>query len=381
MNIDNCLNETNFTVSLKKIEEDILFIQHKIHIASKKCNLKLIHNVQINFLKNQFGKILFVKRIIKLISKIINANTQYCWKIFIYTYLSIVKQIKQSIFLNYIEEKVKQDMIFILLQPEWYVRYEIFTTLQTTKSFYSDLKSRINKLFINHTNIFTRIKKINLYTFRSNKFINTQYLIDKVKNISLISNELTIWLYSSHSILINNNLYKLLQAILYTGIEWQSYINLKITDIYKKILMISYSEFFIIEYFSWACLKIALGIFIKNLRIDYYCIKYIKENTSNNKVYCKNFVVSKQNNTQIIFEPSKQLIQALLFNIRFILYNKNHINQWRLKTNITTIKAKEKIKHLLLNWYTENSNNLDEVFTLKINNIINTIFCTWQRKK
>lgn len=381
MYINNYLSEPNFTVSLKKIEENILFVQHKIYVASKRCNLKLIHNIQINFLENQFGKILFVKRIIKLISKIINASDQYSWKLFIYTYLSIVKKIKPSIFLNYIKEKIRQDIVVILLQPEWYARDEIFTTIRQVKTSYLNLQTRINKLITSQTNIFIKIKKINLYFSKSNKFINVQYLIDKIQSILLISNALITWLYSSSSILIKNNLYKLLEKILYIGIEWQSYINLKIKNIYKKIIIINCNEFFVIEYFAWAYLKIAIGIFIKNLQIDYYYIKYIKENTCKNKINCKNFVISKQKNKQIIFKPSNKLIKILLFNIRSFLYNKNHINQWRLKTNITSIRAKEKIKQLLLNWYQENYNNLDNIYIFKINNIINNIFYTWQRKK
>nr|YP_010471140.1 hypothetical protein N4M48_pgp052 [Synarthrophyton patena]UVF62969.1 hypothetical protein [Synarthrophyton patena] len=390
MSVNHYLTENSFTINLKQIEKTVLKIQKKIYIASKECNISKLHDLQAYFLDEQNYIILFVKRII---NQEIFKNVYYRWKIFLYIYLGTHIKNTRSVLLNYIKEKIQQDLALTLLQPEWNARYEKFTYIQQANIYYNKLQQRINKLIKYVVKSSINLQKIFINIDSDNKFINNQYLINKIQGIKFIHNKLNIWLNSSnHSCMIafnklsnyyniNQTLCHLLQAILYIGLEWQVYINLKTKKIYKHIIPINKKEIIYTTYFKFSNLKISILLFIKNFNIDFNYIKYKKENIHKNCMFFKNVIISVKANQKSIFKINNNSIKNLLCKIRSILYHKNYMNRWRLNASINSVIAKSKIEIILSTWKQFFNDFLDNTEIYEINIIINKIFYTWQMKK
>jgi hypothetical protein len=319
----------------------------------------------------------------------------YRWKILVYIYLKINIKKQLSIFLRYIQEKTYQDQVFVLLQPEWYTRYEKFACLQTSSVFSIQLQGKTNKRFKKIIQSPINFYKTYMNIFISNKLINYKYIVNKIQSTKIISNRLNIWLNlldNDHKKIkvvsrdvynCNKNLYQLLKNILYLGVEWQIYINLKIKHIYKTIIAIHRNEFLYVQNLKLklSCLKTSVAVFMKNLDISLNSIIYKQDKVSNKVITMADIIIAIQNDKTIIIKPSNNSIKILLSHIRSVLYRKNKIGQWRLKTYLNSAIAKSKIEQISLKWNQYYTSCLDHKQLYKIDYMINKIFYSWQIKK
>ncbi len=365
-------------------------------MLQKKCDINKIHKIQIDFFKNTDYQILFIQRIINQISKNIFLANHHYWKILIYSYLCINIKKTPYVIIKFIKDKVDQYRIFLLLQPEWKPRYEHFLCLTKEEIYSKKLKTRMKYFFKDFTKIYKSVYKtfINLNT--TGRFVNNQYIINKINSIKFISQKLKLWLNSQSLTKYNckilqkqsvndyfneNILYELLENILNTGIEWHIYINLKIKNVYKNIILISEHKILFIKYSVFSNLDLCVASFIKKIDIDLSCIKYKNEKQLNQVINFADVNISIKTNKKFTLEPSSNSIKLLFHNMRSVLYHKNQIDQWRLNRYLTSDDAKSAIQKELLNWYKHYYHILDSTQISKMHLIADKLFYIWQVKK
>nr|YP_010728641.1 hypothetical protein P6G74_pgp075 [Phymatolithon calcareum]WEA76799.1 hypothetical protein [Phymatolithon calcareum] len=391
MCVNYCINKNNFTVNVKKIEQKILNTQKRIYNASKKCDTNKVHEIQNYFLKHLDHQFLFIKLIVRQILKKNFLINDYSWKIIIYLYICINIKTTSSITIHFVKEKVKQYIFFLLLQPEWKARSENILSIRQHKIYPKKIK--IESIFKNCKKICKSINQVYVDINISIKSINNKYLIDKINNIKNISNKLNLWLnsqnlfdYSYKKRSINdyqneNHLYKLLQDILYTGIKWHIYINLKTQKIYKKFILLSEKKLFFINHNKLSNLNIYIAMFIKKLNIDINLVKYANQKVFNQRINFTDVEILMQPSDSLKINLNNNSIKLLVSHIRYVLYHKNQLGQWRVNTYLTSTRAKLAIKKILFIWYKYYYYILDSVQISKINMIVSKIFYIWQKKK
>lgn len=396
MSVNNCITKNNFTVNLKKIEQRILNTQKNIYNASKKCDISKIHDIQNHFLKCPDYKFLFIKLIARQVIKKNFLIDHYDWKIIIYLYICInIKKIS-SITIHFVKEKTNQFIIFSLLQPEWKARCENILYLKQKKIYSKKIKTKIELLFKNFQKIHKNINKSYVNINIGIKSINNKYLVNKINNIEHVSAELNLWLNSQNLFTYScrevqkrsiycyqdeNHLCKLLKNIFYLGIKWHLYINLKIKQIYKRLILLSEKKLFLINNTNLCNLNIYIAMFIKRLNIDINLVKYSNQKVLDQIINFTEIEILIKSNDRFIINLNSSSIKFLLNDIRSILYHKNQIGQWRLNTHLTSTQAKLTIKKRLFNWYRYYYCILDSIQISKINVIVDKIFYIWQIKK
>nr|YP_010728807.1 hypothetical protein P6G75_pgp044 [Lithothamnion corallioides]WEA76996.1 hypothetical protein [Lithothamnion corallioides] len=255
---------------------------------------------------------------------------------------------------------------------------------------------RIKYFFIDFAKISKKVYKTSINIDVNSKSLNNQYFINKINSIKFISNKLQLWLNSQNLIDYNykkiqkkltnyhvnqNKLYKLLETILYIGIEWHIYFNLKIKNIYKSIILISENKILFIKYSKLSNLNPCIALFMKKIDIDINYIKYKNEKKFDQIISFADANILIKTNKKFSLEPSNNVIKLLLNDIRSVLYNKNQIGQWRSRNHLTSADAKSAVQKTLLNWYKYYYHILDSIQISKIHVISDKIFYIWQIKK
>lgn len=391
---NNCINKNNFAVNLKKIEQKVLNIQKNIYSASKKCDINKVHKIQNDFLKCLDCQFLFIKSIVKQILKKKFVTNDYYWKITIYLYIYICIKRSFSIITYLVKEKVKQYILFLLLQPEWKARFENILCIK--QSVGDSKKTVVKSAFKSFYKIHKSLRQMNVDIDLGTKHINSEYLISKINSIKYVTTKLNLWLNSQSlfdhsygiiqkkSIYYNqdkNCLYKLLQKVIYTGIEWHIYINLKKQKIYKRFILLSEDKLFFISDTGSSNLNIYVAMFIEKLNINLNLVKYSSQKIFDQRIYLTHTEVFITPSSSFKVNLSSNFVKLLLSSIRSVLYHKNHLGQWRLNPYWASNQAKSAIKKILLDWYKSYYHILDSTQIFKVNMIINKIFHTWQIKK
>lgn len=396
MSTNNYATENNFTVNLKKVEQIILYTQKKIYNASKKCDTDRVHKVQINLFNNLDYHILFIQIVIKQITRNILLTNHYYWKIFLYSYICINIKKTPYVVIEFIKDKVDQYKIFVLLQPEWKPRFEHLLCL-TKKEIYSNkLKIKVKYFFADFAKISKKLYKTYINIDTNIKVINNQYLVNKINSIKFISSKLKLWLNSRDLIDYNykksleqsayydcnkSKLYELLETILYIGIEWLIYINLKIKNVYKNIILIGRNKILFIKHLKFSELNLCITLFAEKIDIDIGDIRYKSEKIFDPTIDFADFNILIKTNNNFNIEPNNDAIKLLFNEMRSVLYNKNQIGQWRPKTHLTSESAKLEMQKTLLNWYKYYYHILDNIQVSKIHLIAEKLFYIWQIKK
>nr|AYR05895.1 hypothetical protein [Lithothamnion sp.] len=253
------------------------------------------------------------------------------------------------------------------------------------KYFFTDFVKGSKKLYKTYINIDVNVKAI-----------NSQHLINKINCLKFISSKLRLWLNSQNLVDYNyrkspkqsvyycfdkNKLYELLKTILYIGIEWHIYINLKIKNAYKDIILIDRNKILFIKHLKLNQLNLCIALFAKKIDIDVNYIKYKNEKIFGQIIDFADFNILIKTNNKLTLEPSNNNIKSLFNEIRSVLYHKNPIGQWRSKTHLTSKYAKLAIQQILLNWYKYYYHILDNMQMSKIHLIAEKSFYIWQIKK
>lgn len=387
--------KNNFTISLKKIEQIILYIQKNIYDASKKCEINKVHKTQLNLFKNPDYRIVFIQLVVKQITKNVFLANYYYWKIFLYLYICInIKKTSYTI-IKFINDKVDQYKIFALLQPEWKPRFEHLPCIKKKDIYSNKLKIRIKYFFTDFAKISKKLHKIYLNIDTNIKAINSQHLVNKINSVKPISSKLHLCLNSQNLVDYNynsllepmyycfdkNKLYKLLKTILYIGIEWHIYINLKIKNIYKNIILISINKILFIKHLNLSKLNLCIAFFVSKIDIDISYIKYKNEKIFDQIIDLAGFNILINTHNRFRLKLSNNIIKLLFNQIRYVLYHKNTIGQWRSKTHLTSKDAKSAIQRILLNWYKYYQHTLDDIQMSAIHSTAEKLFYTWQIKK
>nr|YP_009541582.1 hypothetical protein [Synarthrophyton chejuense]AYR05591.1 hypothetical protein [Synarthrophyton chejuense] len=390
--VKNDLKLNNFTINLQNIEQIILSTQKKIYISSKYCKINSTHRIQMSIFKNKYYRFLFIKQIIKDINSKTSLNHDYGWKMLLYIYLSVNIHIKKSIFLNYIKQRLYQNLIFFVLQPEWDAKFEKFTNIQQSNKYCNKLHERLNKFFKYPHITSKNVKAINIFINIPGKSIDFKCLIKKIQSIDLIIEKLSIFFnlykfidynyrYANTQLIkyndLSNKLYKLLKSVLNLGIEWHLYTNFKTKNMYNNFIVINNNEIMYNNLSYIIRLKTYLFIFANKLNLDYTYFKYKKVHKYKKIISLKDIYILKQSNKLNVVKISSNSIKLLFRNIRSILYKKNNLNQWRIKRYLKAEVAKSKIERYIHNYIYF----LDYKQILKCQIIINTIFHIWQTKK
>lgn len=396
MSINGYTIKNNFTINLKKIEQIILYIQKRIYNASKKCEINNVHKTQLNLIKNLDYQIVFVQLVVQQITKnVFLAN--YCyWKIFLYLYICInIKKTPYTI-VEFVKDKVEQYKIFALLQPEWEPRCEHLLYIKKKDIYSNKLKVRIKYFFADFTKVSKKLNKVHINIDTNMKVVNSQHLVNKINSTKFISSKLHLWLNSQNLVDHNynclieqeicycfdkNKLYELLRTILHIGIEWHIYTNLKIKKIYKNIILVSRNNILFIKHLNLSKLNLCIAFFVNTINIDVSYIEYKNEKIFDQIVSFADFNILIKAHNKFSLKLNNSTIKLLFNQIRYILYRKNKIGQWRSKTHLTLKDAKAAIRQTLLNWYKFYFHTLDDIQMSTIDLITEKLFYTWQIKK
>ena len=178
-----------------------------------------------------------------------------------------------------------------------------------------------------------------------------------------------------------NELYDLLAKIIYIGLEWYLYTNLKQDYLYRCLYLTNQNQqiFFatIVSVMNRAVESVSrflhkIGANLKNTK----CVVH----RSASLIYLADISLVPRN-TDFLIRPSQKSLNFLFDSIRKILYHKNAYGLWRRNTYMSSSQAMIRIKNILHLWHSKNSCILSKAELTKINITVDKIFYIWQVKK
>nr|YP_007878287.1 putative group II intron reverse transcriptase/maturase protein [Calliarthron tuberculosum]AGA63898.1 putative group II intron reverse transcriptase/maturase protein [Calliarthron tuberculosum] len=391
----NYIAEYEQFINFDNIKHLVLCIQKKIYLFSKKCDIRNVIKLRKYFLNQQEYYLVIIKKILKFFKQKYSLTKNYSSKLMIYLYFIIYYKYSYNYHLiNLIRNKVCQYLIYLFLKADSIARYEVYSHENQNKKDIEVLKYKahlfFNKKYLN-SNKYTQISL-------TSKNINKENNISQIDSCIGISKKLNYLLRqqnlfksydlkkSKQYILFNkyeNKLYELLNDILYIGLEWNIYINLQVQSIYKNIFINRKNNqfFFVVEYLNIIFLNIAIAQFLNQVGVNIYCTSMNIHNNIKKYVYAKNVNIQFNRYNNLIVKPTKISINNLFYNIRYILYAKDHKGLWRINKYTNINKVRYRINDLLYSWYYLYNNIVDYNVISQINQKVDRMFYIWQTKR
>ena len=360
-----------------QIKERIFILQAQIYEASKSCNNNLIYKVQNILVNSNEAKILAIEEIFQsLYDTSLQHNQDYYQLTDEDKYLifcSLFQEQKLNVNLVVVREKIKQCLICFCLQPEWEARFE--PGLQSSIDILGSYLFQ-EKLFrfLNYTLMLSKSWLGTSFRYQvNNKYINTNYLIQKIPSGNHLKYVLEFWLNnnyiqfdqdftrSSKIHLLNQLLYR----IMLNGVEWfYSIINEfhskgRQYNIYENLFIhcdMNINCWVFIDHTFMNTLTFIvkfLGLNINRLNICYTQYIYKNYGLDLSHVYSGRLDGIKSSNwiSLSMIEIVNNVCKPLFKKSKSILYNKDLINRLRANKNINIFKATLIINKLTLRFY------------------------------
>nr|QCI07322.1 hypothetical protein [Leiomenia cribrosa] len=385
-----------------QINEKIYVIQKKIYQYSRDCNKQNLHRIQRYMMNSSDIKVLAIHKVLYSIEQyyLNNNKEKYIFnnidKVLIYETLfnRVVCNIKFSLVLN----KIKQYIIYLCISPEWEARLEPIYRLKHNMQIEYYFIERLSKFL--SLQIKTNIK----YTNRNctnhsliHKFINTDYVINKMQSLTDINLYIKYWaknqsyiesLYKISNI-DNSNICvlfnQLINRIIYNGLQWLNMIELqnyiKNFNLFKEIFVCFNKNFHSWIYHNYILYK---KICLNNILIFYRFISfnYISDNrliNINKNIACS-YLIHKENNNILTVQLNTGIYKCFIKRIRDILYHKDILGRWRINNKKILLKYLNQINVYIIYFYflyypIINAINLKTLFKL-----IDSLFISWIKK-
>ena len=382
MCIKTVARQLNIHINTQTIYKKIVHIQKKLYIAAKKCDLTKLNKLVNYFFLSKEYRIIIVKQIIGTIEKE-NPISNYCRKITQLMYLSIAKYIiEHGNIVYFLSHKVDQYIIYLFLYSKHQAVFETNLMQNKLPEMYRLRKRTIEML----SNQSIYLAEYNLQQIIPN-LKGKKILITRLSSIQEVQTKICYWLSNvdvyfhkqKEKQQASNCLYTLLTKILYTGLRWAIYLNIKNTYFYKEFLPFDQTENLIFLTSRTLILQVEhiLGNFTKNVGFHLnsvyqicYCTK--KLITINHKKISVDFIEH-----DILGNKNQEKI-LIFSSIRHLLYYRNHQNRWRLYKKLDPNKVKYFIIRTLQKKSLQSKAFLSKN---KINTKIDNIFYGWQMKK
>lgn len=177
----------------------------------------------------------------------------------------------------------------------------------------------------------------------------------------------------------------LIEHILHVGLEWYLYSQLKTNYFYRCVLTLMYTKdiyIFSKSIFS-SLIKKFLFLFIKSIGFS-RCNVNCKQNHKNKILFLDALINpfdTCNSYKEISIIMNQDSIKYLFYQIRQLIYHKNRIGYWRINNHLTYSQAINKIRQIMVEWYTYYSLLLDLKQLSDINVSISSIVYCWKSKK
>ena len=397
MYLNNSYNYySNLEINLEKIEKYIQTLQKEIYQASKVCATDIVNKYQNDFSIHQDLYWVIIKKIILVLKKKISYTYTYYKKLLIVIYFIIQNNDKTKYYgLQLIKNQITQYFLFLLLKPEWEAKYENFAYIYQSYEYIKVIKDHIIVLFDTYHSC-KNIYSLKIGTQLNCKHINKQKLTQKINKSYYISNTINIWLsyqncinqnillkYFIQSVNYENNLYKLLNTVMFTGLEWNIYINLKMPSIYLKILINKKQDylFFISVSLIIDIILKSIANFLHLININLKSMKCHIYKYTNHSIVLDDINLIIQDKTKFIVKINQQSIKSVCRFIKHKLYHRNQFGYWRANNYLNSAQAIFFIRALLSKWYKFYHDVIASEELIVINNKVDRIFYAWQKKK
>lgn len=391
---------------LHKVYLNILSFQKRIYKASKICDTSQIHNLQKQLLYNHNIKVLAINH------TLINLEKYYCvYKKTKYVFTKEQKSLflrnllNNNIFLlrryasyntiQLIEEKIKQYITYLILEPEWLPRLESMFNVDC------DIVRKII-LFFQHTIKYT-IQSVCITSGSTSacwKYADQSYLIDKLNTLPDIRIKIKNWLSTQHfveykstyqSLYVkhiewHDHLCKLLYRIFYNGIEWYIYSKNHLDCCFINNLVLyntkGYNYYF--NHSQRGYIYALNSCFLRSIRYNLYQKVWMRNKSKSSYLkFADIYIIIEKRyyECRTILMPSLESIKSLLYSTRYLLYHKNRFNYWRYNSYLSTRNVQRLIRKNLLHWYNHYRNILN-VYSIKyVSDKVNQVMYRWQLKK
>lgn len=299
---------------------------------------------------------------------------------------------KSSNILKFIKSKIVEQTVFLLIKPEWDPRCEHFVPKQHNDKYIFSITKPIVTILKKHCSIYSTIVQSQLNL----KGPSTNSIIKRVSFCKTVSKQLSyllkkqnffdgnIQLESINECIQNNNeLSKLFHIIMYIGLEWFIYTNLKCKDLYKSLYFTNQDRYL---FFISNCVTINKIVYYlakffhaRNFNLKYFrCVVY---KYNNSIIYFKDVDLKFYNPSKYIFNPSKESIKDIYSKIRNKLYHKNSQGYWRINQSVNPAHAVLFVNQILNTWYDDYYNLLKKTELFKISQVAEEMLYIWQIKK
>nr|YP_009244078.1 hypothetical protein Gele_060 [Gelidium elegans]AMK96320.1 hypothetical protein Gele_060 [Gelidium elegans] len=362
----------------KQINERIFILQNKIYKASQECNQKDLKHSQSILINSIEAKLKCIDNISQFIYQYylrynseIYDSTELCKKSILIYLLS-----KEKPYNCYIIDKVKENIIYLSIQPEWKAKLEPNASKYVNYFALKALNCRPNNY---GRDKFCSIFTMEIYT----KHININYLLAKIQSSLQVNSTIKDWVknqsimeppkwFCRNPYTIINSCYDLYQSIcsiIYCGMEWFNLTKVfrEFTE-YRKIQMVNV---FIANIHEFNILYI-----IKNDSIfdDYYLffksvgliLKLIKSNLQY---------------VQYIYENKNYILRSYAATIKKNIYRKDFLDRIRPNTKLNFIKCINKIKNSFRVFHEEYNIYFTDADFVKLCKMTDSILNSWLRKK
>lgn len=294
--------------------------------------------------------------------------------------------------MKFIKAQVIKYSIILLLKPEWLAKAETcFNIFENHRHIYT-ISQQLNTIDKREKKG-RREYKLQVECFFNYKNNQNTNLVKKINSDATISSMIYFWLNNQNfifeeykyceNLILTNRFNNFFRVIYLTGLEWYTYTNLEIKQLYQNLYLANNNRqgqyllksqiisLFFISFVQYSCKQCI------NLREIKFCIFY----PFNKENQIKGFYLQAKRKKTYFEWSSYRIIKNIFYIIRSNLYHKNKFGIWRVNSQLTNYKAKYLIKnviYLLLTHYYYMINSLDKQF---IGFTIDKILYLWQRKK
>ena len=395
MSINSCANYSyGLNINLQSLEKAILKIQEDIYLAAKAHAMNRVYKCQNIFLTQKEFVFAVIKKVILLLTKKCHLAKAYSRKLALVIYFALIKKRKtQFCILQFVKSKIVEYCILLLIKPEWEARCEKFLYIKQNTA-YIQVISRFAAFFPKKADC-RDFSSIKVKTWVNWKDLDGSCLIRKMVCGGYLFNKLNLWLkdyrYSFEKTNLNNlfndlslqsELYSLFSAVLYIGLEWHLYLNLKLELIFRYFHLFNQIGYLYcvstnqvinnaIKYIGDFLHKININI--RFFRCNIY--RYI------NKFICLNDFNLVDKNGRFVVKPSQKSINQVFFTIRRKLYCKNHQGHQRINSYLRPSEALLFINRVLYQWQAYYWGALTQIDILLIQKTVDRMFYIWQVKK
>nr|YP_009564832.1 hypothetical protein [Gelidium coulteri]QBA96183.1 hypothetical protein [Gelidium coulteri] len=362
----------------KQINERIFILQNKIYKASRECDQKSVKYNQSILINSLEAKLKCIEDINKFIYKyylIYNSEIYNSTEIYKKSILLCLLN-KKNPFNYYITDKVKQNILYLCIQPEWQAKLEPSISKYLTNFAPKILDSRVNKYNLG--------KLCSIFNITSNtKYLDINYLLAKIQSSLPIDSIIKVWMkeqsiieplkYSYLNKYNTNyscyNLYKLICYITYCGIEWftltkvfykpKEYnklkmVNISISNIYELSIIYTAKNKFIFDDYFFFFRSISLIVRIIRLNLRY---------------------------TKYRCESKKYILKSYTKTIKMKMYKKDFLGRLRPNTKLSFIGSINKIHNSFGLFCKEYKIHFNDAEFVELCRIMDCIINSWLRKK